>query len=798
MSTAVRLASAALVAWSHALRAAADDSLGIVVDSDLLCDLPLAPDPWTSFRAVDPETVMDRFDNGGLYLGEPASVGIHGASWTQTSYRLGAMDVTDPDRTGTPLLRLDPHLVQSVRVVSGLATPDLGGSGPVVALEPRKPGDSWHAALAGGFVLAGGETSKAGAAPIASYASFDQVSLRLDGPLAKDRGGLLVAAWLDRVRRRDNGVTDPVRASESGLFAHAVWRLGERDEVRLLATTGRVARPYGGRARFSGGDVRESGAFVNVQAAWERRGSTHWSASGGYVRGSFHPELAGRESGGVVERLRDGPVPALFPGDGTRERAALAIRGERAVERFAGAAHGLRFGLSGEWTRATARPEGPRGLTAETLDGLAARAWDFGWAGQESRRRGLGVALDVADRATYGRLSLGAGLRFEAMQGSAAGARQGIDWRGLSPLVFARARVTRGGALSIFGGYSQYLDRLPLGLLAFGDPAAPQGLVYRWRDASGDGRLDPDEVGPLVTRLGPGGPLAAIDPNLKPPRTDELVVGLDAQLGRGWQLRTVVTRRNQHDLVASVNVGVPLSDYVVTFVPDPAGDVLGPDDDQLLPIYDRRPESFGRDRYELRNSSGESVLYEGIEFSLTGKLHERWRVFFGGLAFRNIGPGGNRGFRTVENDQGLIGERLENPNATTFSKGRLYFDRSYTARIAVAYRAPRDWRIAALVWYQDGQPFSRLVIAPGLAQGPEAIQAIANGRSRFTYALSLDARLEKGVRLGRVRVAGVLEVFNFLGMANEAEEYVVSGPSFREVTAIQPPRAFRLGARLEF
>jgi hypothetical protein len=144
--------------------------------------------------------------------------------------------------------------------------------------------------------------------------------------------------------------------------------------------------------------------FANVQAAWERRGPTHWSASGGYVRGSFRPELSGQETPASVERLSDGPVPTLFPGDGTRERAALAISGESAVERFAGARHELRYGLSGEWTRATTGPDGPAGFTAETVGGLAARAWDYGWAGPESRRRGLATTLDVADRASRGRL----------------------------------------------------------------------------------------------------------------------------------------------------------------------------------------------------------------------------------------------------------------------------------------------------------------------------------------------------------------------------------------------------------
>jgi hypothetical protein len=74
---------------------------------------------------------------------------------------------------------------------------------------------------------------------------------------------------------------------------------------------------------------------------------------------------------------------------------------------------------------------------------------------------------------------------------------------------------------------------------------------------------------------------------------------------------------------------------------------------------------------------------------------------------------------------------------------------------------------------------------------------VPSGRHRFEFAISADARLEKGLDLGRARLAVVAEAFNLLGNAHEAEEDVVSGPAFRAVTASQPPRVFRFGVRLD-
>jgi hypothetical protein len=589
----------------------------------------------------------------------------------------------------------------------------------------------------------------------------------------------------------------PLEGAEAGLLAHLVWTPGAQDEVRFLGGVQGVTHPYAGRARFGGADVGETDRFLNLQASWERRGTTRWAVTGGYARGAFHPELAEATPAATAERLRDGPIPLLFPGDGTRERAAVGARVEPRARHVAGGQHAPAFGLSTSWSGAITRQAEGRGLTAETVNGQPARVWDYGWAGAESRWRAFDLAAYAIDRMAYGRLSLDAGLRFEATRGSAEAGPGQIRWSALSPRLSGRVSLTGDGGVAFRAGYARYRDRLPLDLLAHGDPAGPQGVVYRWLDRNGNGAFDPGEQGPLLARVGPGGPAASIDPSLRPPHVDEVVVGLEGRVGDAWTASLLGIHRRERALVASVDVGAPLSAYTVSYVPDPGGDILGLEDDQLLPVYDRRPETFGQDRYVLTNVD-DNTLHEGVEVALRGTIGGRLRVFLGGTASRSTGPLGNRGFGVAENDQGVLGERLENPNAETYSRGRLFFDRAFTLKLAAAYRAPGDVRVAAVARYQDGQPFARMVIPTALSQGPELIQAIPNGRSRFTYTLTLDARLEKGFRVGRARVAAALEAFNLLDTANEVEEDVTTGSSFRAVSAVQPPRAFVLEVRADF
>jgi hypothetical protein len=150
----------------------------------------------------------------------------------------------------------------------------------------------------------------------------------------------------------------------------------------------------------------------------------------------------------------------------------------------------------------------------------------------------------------------------------------------------------------------------------------------------------------------------------------------------------------------------------------------------------------------------------------------------------------------MENDPAVVGELFDDPNAATYARGRLFFDRAYTLKVAALWR-PRGWSLGAVANYQDGQPFARVVVVSGLPQGAEAVPAIRRGDHRFTFTLTVDARLEKAFAVAQGRAAVAVEAFNLLGMENEVEEDVVFGGSFRRVTAVQPPRALRLGLRFE-
>ena len=77
---------------------------GTVFNKDQLLHLPATDSVWSLIETADPLTITDRIDGGGISSGDRTLIGSHASSWTQASYHLGDLDVTDLGRPGTPLL----------------------------------------------------------------------------------------------------------------------------------------------------------------------------------------------------------------------------------------------------------------------------------------------------------------------------------------------------------------------------------------------------------------------------------------------------------------------------------------------------------------------------------------------------------------------------------------------------------------------------------------------------------------------------------------------------------------------
>jgi len=743
-------------------------------------DLASAHDVWALVETVAPFVIVDRMDNGGLATGRSGLAGSRGSSWTTTRLTFGGAQFIEPNRHGLMPFAADLSTIASVSVISGLAGAEHRTPGVIVALTPRSPARVRSGMIGASLTTQGMVAeNRHFAPPIQRTKDWYHGEALVEGPVARDTG-VLVSASHARIRFVE---LDHLSWSSSStqVSARATRRSGTNAQLGVMAALQRVSAPFEDRRQFRDRQVNEDGTFWQAIATRDQMlGAGFLEVLASAQGGTFLPDVQSAE-GGTLDRVLDSFVPA--PAADVRTRQWELTSAWHAPLRRALAGH-HEFTVGAQVRRVSRVSTRLTSVTvAEHVGGLPARVWIPTTAQPEARPAVFEGGVYVADRMSLAAgLTVTAGVRFDWSQGSTRGGATSVSWQTVSPRISAQ---WHRGPVAVFGGAGWYSDPLTLDHLRHGDPGETTFNVRRSTD------------GVLVARAGRGPDVAAIDPDLVAPRTFEYTGGLEVRVGGHLTFRSAAIWRQSRSLVASVNTGVPSSSYDQRLVADPGEDWEGPSDDGTILVYDRRPETFGLDQFLLTNPADATATYEGIETSWTLRTRPV-EMLFGATMYRTRTWAAYRGFGPLENDQSVVGEVFETPNARPLLQGSNFFDRSYVGKLAGTVHLPFAFRFGFAARYQDGQPFSRIVVVPDLSTGPEMIHAYRTGRTRYTYTLTLDLRLQKTLRIMGRDAAVMVDVFNATHHKNEVNEDAATTPLFRLSTAVQPPITARLGFRFRW
>ena len=782
------------------------------IDADVIHDLPTSDSIFSILETTEPSLVSDRMSGSGAYTGQAPRISGFLSSWSQTLYRVGDVSISDPTGSGAPLLLPDAEFWSQLQITTGMMPAYINAEGVAISLAPRTPAAKWTTTVGGtaGFparapsdCVSAASPSNDCRAPIVRSDGWDRASATASGPiLTGARGETRLAGFFGASWTRGKAIyrdgTDSNAATSGSGFMHLVFTPGTRDEIHTIGWVQQNDAPLDIQLNnTSSSQTNDHGA--HLQASWDHGVSSsayHVRVFGAYTqRGRAVPSVAPPVP--VYDETVDEPVSQLaFRRPSTVRQWTIGARMPAATN----ARHAIDAGLEigGARDRAGAAFSGAAG---DLVDGAAVREWVFSApVASSSNRHTTTVGAHASGIFTLAPTFVAnAGLRFDGVTGAADGAAGSVRWNTWLPR--AGLEWTPGVPLrpKIFAQVTRDAYRLPLDLLAFGDPGAPTASVFQWNGSAGTYGLAKPTV--LIARVGPGSggdpSFVQIDPNLQRPTTDELTIGIETHPSSSFTLGLRGFLRKERNLLALVDTGAPASAYTVSTVFDPGNQLENPADDQQLPIYNRLAASFGQDKYLVTNDAGQDATSKSLE--ITGRLTSDHVILFGGLsANESEAPAANVGYGPLENDQDIIGSTFVDPNAATYPRGRPFSDRAYTIKIATILRLPADIHAGIVARYQDGQPFSRLVIATGLNQGAEPIRAFPDGGSRFTFTETLDARVQKTFPLGRDRFDVVLDVFNLLNTKNEVEEQTVTGATYRIPTAIQQPRTIHAGFRVTF
>jgi hypothetical protein len=733
----------------------------------------------------------DRFDAGGSGVGEPAKFGAYAGSWTQTTYRLGDLDITNPLRPGTPMVLPDTAGLEGVSIMTAPSLNDVSATGPRFDLRPLRPGTTPSFTFEGIFTSHGWAADATNPPAISTLRALEDASFTFSGPIAGDQVGAVIAGRFTNATRTERNVPPNQDATLGSLTANFVITPHPHDEVRVLGVYQQAEHPND--AWLALDDTTQAHDRLGlVHLAWER---------------SDPDRLAFRLAGGVQHAFLDPAPTSITPTiDSVNDGAILPIMlqpaGSTTSFRVAGevgrpssstSPHDWHVG--GTFERDLMHPELLAARSAmEVVNGTAARLWQFAPSLTPSTWYETMGTVFASDAIKLGaRARVEGSVRLESIGGSNGGPTS-ISWTDFYPRVAAKYLLSESAGVGVFVDVSRGGLPIPPLALAFGDPNSPTGSVYTWTDTNHDGVAEPSERGPLVAQVGPGAGttgLSSLDPNLARPALVQTIIGLSVDRPRWGATISAIIRRESN----LIQVEDPGAQYTLIQVPDEGIDYPGPKT-STLDTYSRTPASFGLDHYVLTNPAGLTATFEGLDANV--QIRSQYVVLaFGATAGLGDATNAVRGFRVDENDPGVL-DLAGNPNSLVNARGRPFYDRGYTGKLALAFRLPHDIGIGTIVRYQDGQPFSRLAVGTGLTQGPEPIRAYTPGRTRFSFVGSVDLRVQKDFVVGRGRFGVFLDVFDLFNTTREVEEIVATSPDFRDVSAVEPPRSVRIGLRLHF
>jgi hypothetical protein len=782
-------------------------------------ELPSAHNVWSLIENQDMSATASRIDVGGLWGTIPAFFsGRGGTSWTQSSYSLNGMDVTDPYSKGMPLFYPDFYALQGTQLVNASPPPDVLSPGGCFNLYTRQPGSGFHGGVSLFFIdkilQSNNITPALESEGVFESHRFDRSfdgNFHISGPITGDTLSFVTSVTSYHVWRDIAEYEGDDKSSVLSGLLGLKYRFDQTSTLDFLWTGQIVSHPtYGAHRRVPEDATSDRKDHYNVfQVIWRKNiQNRHLFSAGlifaqGHIRTDFQPDSGPQHGLEIFRKTPDGTAASAIRS--TRNLWTFQLKGNSFFSGRRHIHHRFQYGLQLQYATASSSEIIKDDLHRRFFGDTSVEVVKFSTP-IDHREAGLHFGLYCQDSITLADfLSFHIGLHLSGSRGWIPGSPEAIEtsrinWLNISPRLGLIVPLTRSKKSALRVSAGRYFFTMPLEYLTYGNPGSIGGLVYEWKDRNKDNFYQEGESGILLRRIGPQ--YAEIDKKLKRPYTNELAISFDTVFGSSWHFSFGLFTRETKNLIATINTGVPISAYDTVTIYDSGDDrIPGNHDDLVFTVYDQKKNTLGQDTFLLTNENPENRVtnYYGADLTLVKYFGERF-TFFLSLTATNVNGSTNPGNKHTENDEGVLGNLYENPNTLINARGRVAFDRAYTGRIGVSYLAPLGIRLGCVIKYYDGQPFARKIIVPGLNQGPFYIQANPRGLSRYEYNRTVDIRVEKIFSLPNGKLRVILDGFNVLNrnLATEENEWTSPEYPLRYATEVQSPRVFRIGLAYEF
>jgi hypothetical protein len=398
-----------------------------------------------------------------------------------------------------------------------------------------------------------------------------------------------------------------------------------------------------------------------------------------------------------------------------------------------------------------------------------------------------------------------------------------ITWKDFSPRLSTNIALDQAKKTVLRASYARYAGQLFPNDVTTANPVGGYStfIAYRWNDRNKDHFVSKDEVllneGVLYyNNVDPANPTATtspnkIDPNYHASHDNEIVLGIDREVGGSFALGAAYTWRKVTDVSSWFpRIGMTSADYTPnapvtqngftaqTFSPNPAKIAAS---------------NSGR---ILTNRPDYSTGYNGLEFTMVKRMSNKWfaRAAFSLMDWHeNVGPGGIQnptrtdvtGGQGGAAQDGRSGPQVDGgqiaPRSGGSGKGDLFYNARWQFVLNGLYQLPANFEVGTSIFGRQGYVYP--VILRLNAGGDGAQRAMATptlDTTRYDTLWDADFRLANKIKLGsRSSMEITADLFNAFNSGTILQRNRQANASaFRSPTDVLSPRILRIGVRLNF